>query len=166
MGADAGSERARALARRLQEAAARLVAVVETVDGDGWDAVPEPGVWSIGKEAEHVAEAAIYHQWIVRLTIGERVSSRRPAIERMKMTPDQSPGEALELLHSRTADGERLLCGLTDGQLELMTTPPRARGQRLAETIERVLIGHYDVHRASIESKLSARSARAVGRDR
>jgi hypothetical protein len=50
----------------------------------------------------------------------------------------------------------RLIRGLSDEQLDLETRPPRAGGQCLAETIERVLIGHYEVHRASIEAKLTA----------
>ena len=66
----------------MREAAARLIAVIEPIDDERWRNPSEPGVWSIGKDAEHVAEAAVYHQWIVRLTIGQKVSSRRPALER------------------------------------------------------------------------------------
>lgn len=146
-------QRSEALAARLRKVAAALITVVESID-DRWSHVPAPGVWSIGKEAEHVAEAAVYHQWIVRLTIGEAVSSRRPAIERNLMTTARSPSEVVELLRVRTEDGARLLLDLTDAQLHRPTRPPRARAQVLADTIERVLIGHYDIHRAEIESKL------------
>jgi uncharacterized damage-inducible protein DinB len=150
----AASQRPKALAKRLREAAAALIAVVESIDEDRWRRVPQPGVWSIGKDAEHVAEAAIYHQWIVRVTIGQAASSRRPAIERNQMTTGRSPREVVELLDERTQEGARLLLDLTEEQLELPTRPPRARGQVLAETIERVLIGHYDTHRLEIEAKL------------
>ena len=154
MDGQTASQGPRALAERLREAAAGLIAVVETIDDDRWRRVPQPGVWSIGKEAEHVAEAAVYHQWIVRLTIGQASSSRRPAIERTQMTTDRSPWEVVELLHQRTQEGVRLLLDLTDDHLQLPTRPPRARGQVLAETIERVLISHYDAHRLEIEAKL------------
>jgi uncharacterized damage-inducible protein DinB len=147
-------ERSRALAEQLWTAAAALIAVVEPIDDERWGHVPHPGVWSIGKDAAHVAEAAVYHQWIVRLTIGEVVSSRRPAIERNQMTTDRSPREAVELIRARTEEGARLLLDLTDAQLDLPRKPPRAKGQALAETIARVLIGHYDTHRAEIEAKL------------
>ena len=150
------SERAALLAHRLREAAADLIALVETIDDRHWRHVAHPGVWSIGKDAEHVADAAVYHQWIVRLTIGEKVSSRRPAIERKEMTTRLAPHEAVELIYQRTEDGARLLAGLTDEQLSLPTRPPRARGALLAETIERVLIGHYDAHREAIAAKLRA----------
>ena len=150
----AASPRARALAERLRQAAGALIAVVEPIDPDRWSHVPNPGVWSIGKDAEHVADAAVYHQWIVRLTIGEAASSRRPPIERDQMTTDRSPREVVELIRARTEEGANLLLSLTDAQLDLPTKPPRARGQRLAETIERVLIGHYDAHRTEIEAKL------------
>jgi uncharacterized damage-inducible protein DinB len=148
------SQRSRALAERLWTAAAALIAVVEPIDEDRWRHVSSPGVWSIGKDAEHVAEAAVYHQWIVRLTIGQKVSSRRPPIERTQMTTDLSAREAVGLLRQRTEDGARLLLDLTDEQLDLPTKPPRARAQALTETIERVLIGHYDTHRAEIKAKL------------
>ena len=148
------SERAAGLALRLNEAASRLIETFESVDGEHWRRVPEPGVWSIGREAEHVAEAGDYHQWIVRLTIGEKVSSRRPVLERREVTSRHSPPEVVAMIRERTDEGARLIRGLSHEQLELPSRPPRANGQRLAETIERVLIAHYDAHRADIERKL------------
>lgn len=142
------------MAARLGEAAAAMIAVVETVDPERWRLVPGPGIWSVGKEVEHVAEAAVYHQWIVRRTIGQTVSSRRPPIERNQMTTDVSPHHAIELVRRRTEDGVCLLLELTEEQLDLPTRPPRANAQRLGVTIERVLIGHYDAHRAAIEAKI------------
>jgi hypothetical protein len=148
------SVRSAELAARLGESAAALVAAVDGIDDDRWMLVPAPGVWSIGKDAEHVAEAATYHQWIVRRTIGKNVPSRRPAIERNRLTTDLSPTETVELLRRRTEDGARLLLDLTDDELALPTRPPRAKAERLAETIDRVLIAHYDTHRSEIEAKL------------
>ncbi len=149
------SERAAGLASRLHEAADRLVGVLESVDAETWGHVPDPGTWSIGREAEHVAEAGEYHQWIVRLTIGEKVSTGRPVLERLALTAGQTAGEVVAMIRARTDEGARLLGSLSDGQLDLPTRPPRANGQRLAETIERVLIGHYDVHRLDIERKFT-----------
>ena len=152
----ATSRRADALARRLEEAAARLIGVIETIDDDRWRLVRQPGEWSISKDAEHVVEAAKYHQWIVRLTIGENVPKRKPVLERRQMTSEMSPGQAIEVLRQRTDDGARLLRNLTDDHLDRETRPSRANGQLLAETIEQVLIGHHDGHRADIEAKLQA----------
>ena len=50
-----------ALVDRLRDASDRLVAVIEALDDDRWRRVPDPRVWSVGREAEHVAEAAAYH---------------------------------------------------------------------------------------------------------
>jgi uncharacterized damage-inducible protein DinB len=147
--------RAAALEARLRAAAEELIAVIAPIEGGQWSQVTTPGIWSIGKDAEHVADAALYHQWIVRLTIGERVSSRRPAIERMKLTTDLSPPEAVKLIRQRTEESASLIRGLMDEMLDLVTRPPRAKGQRLAETIEGVLIAHYDVHRTEIAEKLN-----------
>ncbi len=151
-----GSGRAAALAARLEGAASSLIAVIEPITDGRWRFVRTPEVWSISKDAEHVAEASAYHQWIVRLTIGEKVSSRRPHIERKQMISDRSPAEIVALIRERTDAGVRLLLSLSDEQLDLPTRPPRARDQRLAEMIELVLIDHYDGHRADIEAKLRA----------
>ena len=148
------------LATRLEQAAAALVSVIQHVETDLWQHIPAPGEWSIGKDVEHVIEANGYHQWIVRLTIGEKVSSRRPVLERKQLTTDLSQQQAVTLLRSRTEAGIELILGLTDEQLILPTRPPRARSQALAETIELVLIGHYDGHRGDIEAKRAARLTR------
>lgn len=150
------ASRAQALAARLVDAAALLIAVLERVDEPAWRHTPGSATWSIGKDAEHVAEAAVYHQWIVRKTIGQAVGSRRPMIERKQLVPDRSVSETVAMIRERTDAGARLTLALTDAQLDLPTCPPRAQGQRLAETIERVLIGHYDAHRMNIEAKLGA----------
>jgi uncharacterized damage-inducible protein DinB len=161
MGESAASARAVAIAARLHEASARLIALLEQVDDPLWRAVPGTGVWSIGREAEHVGEAAVYHQWLVRLSIGEKVASRRPVLERSQMTPHGSPSEVLDLIRRRTAESARLIGDLSDEQLDLPTRPPRAMAQRLAATIERVLVGHYDAHRAGIEAKVISAAPRA-----
>ena len=107
-----------------------------------WKHVPDPPVWSIGKDAEHVAEAAVYHQWIVQRTIGQTVSPRRPAIERKTLTTTMTALQAVDLIRQRTVEGAVLISSLSDEQLALPTRPPRARAHVLADTIERVLIGH------------------------
>jgi hypothetical protein len=58
------------------------------------------------------------------------------------------------LLRERSDAGARLVESLTDEQLALPARPPRARGQSLAETIERSLIGHMHTHHRRIESTL------------
>ena len=150
----ARSVRAAELAADLEEVADALVVLLEGVPMDRWMHVPGPGVWSIGKEAEHILEAGVYHQWIVRLTIGERVGSRRPSIERSRLTTDLSPRAAADLLRQRTEEGASLIRDLSDQQLDLPTRPPRARDARLAATIEGVLIGHYRGHGDEIAAKL------------
>jgi uncharacterized damage-inducible protein DinB len=153
-----GATRAASLAANLQEAASTLIAVISTTEPKQWLRSPGPGIWAIGKDVEHVWEAAGYHQWIVRRTIGDRVPARQPVLERERMATELSLQEAIELVRSRTEEGVALLEGLTDAQLDLPTRPPRARSQRLAETIEKVLIGHYEVHRRDIEAQQQARA--------
>jgi hypothetical protein len=150
-----GSSRAIALAEQLREACAALVSVVEQIEPERWLHSPAAGVWSPSKEAEHVAEGAAYHQWIVRLTLGQKVTAR-PGIERARMIALRSQREVVDLLRRTTDEGAVLVGGLSDQQLELPPRPPRARLRSLAELIESLLIGHYDTHREAIESKLRA----------
>jgi uncharacterized damage-inducible protein DinB len=161
-----GSARATALADRLREAAASAIAVVEHIEPERWVRVPAPGVWSVGKDAEHAAEGAARHQWIVRLTIGERVSSSPPAVERKQLFSALSPRDAADLLRQRADAGVRLVEGLTDAQLDLPKRPPGTRQQSLAETIEGALIGHLHHHRDEIEAKLAGRPGAGTPRQR
>jgi uncharacterized damage-inducible protein DinB len=154
MDAQARPPRAKELEANLRAAATALISVLARIEPEPWTRVPGPSVWSVGKDAAHVAEAAVYHQWIVRLTIGQNVSSRRPPIERQERTTTMTPEQAIELIRDRTEEGAALLSTLSDEQLALPTRPPRARGQALADTILLVLIGHYDAHRRDIERKL------------
>ena len=154
MKAQAGPASATKLEADLIAAAAALIAVLKRIEPERWTHVPGSSVWSVGKDAEHVAEAAVYHQWIVRRTIGQKVSSRRPTMERKELITTMTVGQAVELIRRRTEEGAALVSSLSNDELALPTRPPRARGQVLADTIETVLIDHYNGHRRDIERKL------------
>jgi len=148
------SPRAAALATDLHQAVEDLATLIGGIPPDRWNAVPAAGVWSVGKEAAHVAEALHYHQWIVHLTVGDKVPSRKPVLERLEMTTDLSPVEMIDLVRTRAAEGEALVGGLSDPQLDLVTKPPRANSPPLAQTIENTLIGHLRRHTGEIAAKL------------
>jgi hypothetical protein len=145
---------ASALAGRLTDRGVALTSLLERIDIRDWLGIPAAGVWSPSKDAEHVADANAYHQWIVRLTLGETSLARRPRIERKQLTSSRSAAETIEVIQRTLDEAATLLRRLTDRQLQLPTKPPRAGGQTLGQTIERVMIGHVDLHRAEIESKL------------
>jgi hypothetical protein len=130
-----------------------LTSLIERIALEDWGRLPAPGVWSPGKDAEHVADANAYHQWIVRFTIGEAKASARPPIERVQLRSRRSPAQAADLVRRTLGDASALLRRLTDVQLDLATRPPRAGAESLATTIERVMIEHVDHHRAEIETK-------------
>jgi hypothetical protein len=147
------SARAPALAQQLRQVSDALLNLVGSIEPERWTKVPKPGVWSPGKEAEHVADGAAYHQWIVRLSLGERVPPR-PRIERAQLTSQRSQQDVLDLLRQCSDNGVALIAGLSDRQLDLPVRPPRARLATLAAMIESTLIGHYETHRTGIEAKL------------
>jgi hypothetical protein len=147
--------RATDLVEQLHEAAQALIGLVERIDPERWGHVPKPGVWSPGKDAEHVTDGAVYHQWIVRTTLG-LTKSERPPVRREQMTADLSQREVVDLLRLRTSESASLIRELTDEQLELPAKPPRTTPRTLAEMIEGQLINHYRAHHEDIESKLRA----------
>src|SRR5262245_44122506 len=149
-----GSTRAASLASGLDEAAQSLIVVIESIDPETWMRVPAPGVWSVGKDVDHVIEAIAFHRWIVELTIGRAIASKRPRLERKELTSALSPADAALAVRKATDVSRALILGLTDDQLALTTKPPKAGSPSLATTIEGMLIHHYDTHRADIEAKL------------
>jgi hypothetical protein len=154
---DQPSPRAAALADRLTEARDSLSSVLERVELDDWLRIPGPGVWSPGKDAEHVADGNVLHQWVVRLTIGQAKASGRPSIEREQLTSSRSPADTVERVRSTLDEAASLVRGLTDAQLDLPTRPTKARTPSLAETVQGLMIDHVDHHRREIEAKLGRR---------
>ena len=67
---------------------------------------------------------------------------------------DLSPLEAADMYRHRSEESAVLIRALTDDQLGLPTRPPRTRDNRLAATIEQVLIGHVRGHGDTIAAKL------------
>jgi len=141
----------------LGDMASAVIAELTTVDAATWNHVPAADVWSIGKDAEHVIEAGDYHLWIVRRTIGTTTASGRPTIERARLTSELSRKEATGVLGQRADASAALIRGLSDAHLDLPTRPPRAGEPTLEQTIERVLIAHYEVHRLQIACKARLR---------
>jgi hypothetical protein len=86
----------------------------------------------------------------------EASSPRAAALAALLRERAESLIAVIEPIDADRWEGASLILDLTHEQLDLPTRPPRARGQLLGETIERVLIGHYDTHRAEIEAKLRA----------
>ena len=152
---DRPSPRATALADRLTKARDSLTSVLERIDLDDWLRVPAPGVWSPGKDAEHVADGSVLHQWVVRLTIAQAKASGRPGIEREQLTSSRSPTEVIEQVRATLDQTASLVRALTDAQLDLPTKPPKARSPSLAQTIQGLMIDHVDHHRREIEAKLA-----------
>jgi uncharacterized damage-inducible protein DinB len=126
----------------LRTAASALISVLERIEPERWTHVPGASVWSVGKDAAHVAEAAAYHQWIVRRTIGQKMSGRRPVLERQELTTTMTTEQAVDLIRQRTNEGAALISSLSDEQLAMPARPPRARAQMLADTIQLVLVRH------------------------
>jgi hypothetical protein len=145
--------RALELAARLRVASDDLIALVESIPASRWSLVSKAGVWSPGKDAEHVADGNAYHQWIVRSSV-RATRSPRPPVERKQMTAARTQREVIDLLRQRVDESLELIGGLSDAQLALPPRPARAAMPTLTEVIERVLIGHVRAHHADIQAKL------------
>jgi hypothetical protein len=149
------SERARSLASQVRDAGAALIETIGQIDDSHWARVPEPGVWSAGKDAEHLTQGAVYHQWLVRTAaLGETVA-RGAGTQRDVMTAQLSRAEVLAALAQRTEESARLVESLSDAQLD-RPAPPLGDGppRTVAQMIEGQMIHHYGEHQLSIETKL------------
>ena len=144
------SSRAAALVEQLHAASQALIALIQGIDAAHWVQVPREGVWSAGKDAEHVVEGNAVHQWAVRQSVGQQAGAR-PAVERARLTALGSQADVVDRLRRSTDESVQLIHSLTDEQLDL---PMRTRTRTVAQMIERVLIGHYDTHRGEIQAKL------------
>jgi hypothetical protein len=113
-------------------------------------------VWSPSKDAEHVADATLYHQWFVRMSLGQKVGSQRPKLERDQLKGRWSRAETIDSIRSRAEEIASFITSLSESQLSLPPRPPRARLRTVAELIEAVMIQHVDSHRQDIETKLGA----------
>src|SRR5579859_1608770 len=102
------SERARSLANQLRDAAAALSRTIGQIDDAHWARVPEAGVWSAGKDAEHVSQGALYHQWLVRTAALGETLERGPGTQRDVMTSLLARADVLSLLHQRSEEIARL----------------------------------------------------------
>jgi kynurenine formamidase len=156
------SERARALAERVREASASLAQTVAAVDDTHWAQVPRDGVWSPGKDAEHVSQGALYHQWLVRTAaLGEKLE-RRGTTQRDVMTAELTPREVLAGLQQSAEESARLVETLSDAQLDLPAPPLASDGlpRTVAQMIEGQMIRHYHEHQWNIHTKLRGDSAR------
>jgi DinB family protein len=155
MPAPEASTRAAALAADLESATVAVISLLGRISPERWARVPAPGVWSPGKDAEHVADGNILHQWVVRLTIGQATVSGRPRIERDQMTSSRSPAEVIEFVRDTLGEAATLVRGLTETQLDLTTKPPKAGAPSLAKTVQGLMIDHVEHHRQEIEAKLA-----------
>src|SRR5215207_3630603 len=113
------SERARLLADELRAAGAELVQAVERIEPEHWELVPDSGVWSAGKDAEHVTQGAVYHQWLVRTAALGQTLERGAGTRRDVMTAELARAEVLALLQQRTEESAQLVESLSDSQLDL-----------------------------------------------
>jgi hypothetical protein len=149
------TERATRLATQVRAACAALIEAVGQVDDAHWGRVVEEGVWSPGKDAEHVTQGAVYHQWIVRRAALGDTSDRPVGTARDIMVAVLSKREVLEVLQQRADQSALLVESLSDVQLEL-AAPPMGDGppRTVQQMIEGQMIRHYHEHRENIEAKL------------
>lgn len=138
---------------RLVWAASALIAVTSNVEPDRWCRVPAHGVWSIGKETETRHRGR-------RLPRMDRSTDDRAA----RVVPPTGP-RTKKADHPPHARGGRQAAAcpqrckrgsdpVPHGRETLAgDQAPRSCGETLAATIERVMIGHYDTHRAAIKAK-------------
>jgi hypothetical protein len=146
------SQRSDELAAHLQSALDALLSVIQSASAAQWSAIPSPGEWSVGKEAEHVADGNAYHLFLVRQSLRQR-GLKRPGIERSALVTSRTRAEVIELLQQQTSACLGVITSLSANDLALPTRPFRPGAPTIAHLIKG-MSNHYHVHRQSIEAKL------------
>jgi hypothetical protein len=147
-------QRTEALARRIEEANAEIVAFAETCPEDDWRRRPEGDEWTVGVIAHHVANG--YDQ-------EGRVAGFVQAVMRDEPLPPPPPrgyndpapdrfarftrDETIDLLRRNGAAAARLVRELQDADLErLLPTPADRPPRTLGHPLEYVFVGHVYEH--------------------
>src|SRR5215210_4391356 len=110
------SERATVLANQLRQTVEAVIETVAQLDETNWSRLPGNDVWSAGKDAEHLSQGAVYHQWLVRTALGETLE-RGPGTQRDVMLAQLPRAEVLAALHKHGEESARLVESLSDAQL-------------------------------------------------
>lgn len=145
------------LAQRLDDTAERFITFIESIGPAAWDRQRNPTEWAPSKDAEHVLEGAIMHQWVIRRSLGHKTTSARPPVERARMTASMPQQQVAERLRACTQEGISLISVLTPEQLQTQVKSASAKKRTVHDFIERTLIGHYESHRLAITTKLKAK---------
>jgi hypothetical protein len=156
------SERAEALARRLEQAVGDVIAVVEHSSDERWKATCAGEGWSTGVTAHHIAEAHLNGAigFIQTLATGQDVppvtteminhGNAQHAAQHANCTRT----ETLDLLRQRGAAAVSTICGFSDEQLGRSAPMAFAGGALLSaqQLIESAVIDSVQQHLDSIRA--------------
>ena len=153
--------RAEALAEQVAAANDEFIATVEACSADEWRRPCEDEDRTVGVVAHHVA---VVHEGLGQLVGAVAQGQAVPTISLAALHAmnarhardhaDVGQAETLEALR-RHADGlARVVRGLSDEQLGLTTPALGGREMRVAQIVERVIIGHPRQHLAGIRAAL------------
>jgi len=164
------SERLSALRTALEEAQARLSALLDGVEReDLLYRAPAPGEWSAAEVLAHIAEMEPF--WmrkclamrerpdvvIQRVTPEER-SARLSALERWGRAPLSDLRALLEEAH-RSA--RAMLASLSEEDLNRTAHRPPDRTMTLEEVVREIIIAHLEEHTRQVEQALESARRRA-----
>jgi uncharacterized damage-inducible protein DinB len=155
------SDRARSLARQLDQANHELIATIEGLSDAQWHAKASGDGRSVGVVAHHVATShqavsglvgAIAHGQPVPDITMDMVHQGNAA--HAAQYANCTKAETLALLRQNGAAAVAMVRALGDAELERSATFPMGT-MSAAQVIERVLVGHAHDHHASIRRALA-----------
>jgi uncharacterized damage-inducible protein DinB len=158
------SERARALADRLEQANNEMIAVVERTSDADWKAdCPNEGR-TVGVTAHHLAGGLrATAGWVHGIATGQPAAAvswetvHQANARHAERYADVTREETLERLRANGAAAVRMIRGLSDEQLDREAEVFAGDGTITAEQlIENNLIGHVQSHLASVKQAVGA----------
>ena len=151
------SERAEALAGRVEEIGGEIIAFAEHCSAEEWRQITDAERWQVGVVCRHIARSLeVYPGIIRRLVSGEALPGEynwddihRSNAEQAREWADGSQDEAITLVRLHCGELANILRSLTDAQLDRVSVSPLTGEQLTTAQFAESMIEHARIHLAS-----------------
>lgn len=158
------TSRAEQLAAQFTAGNDTAIAAIAGCTAEGWQRITASEGWTVAAAAHHLAEVQQVFVGLVTMLANGQTCSPNTALDAVHRGNARhaeeyaavGKAETLAILRTSGAALAQLLGGLDDAQLDSVAGTFGGQELRVAQVVERVVIGHAGVHLASIQAALVA----------
>ncbi len=158
------TSRAEQLAAQFTAGNDTAIAAIAGCTAEGWQRSTASEGWTVAAAAHHLAAVQQVFVGLVTVLASGETSSPPPGMDDIDRSNAQhaeeyaavGKAETLAILRTSGAALAQLLRGLDDAQLDSVAGTFGGQELRVAQVVERVVMGHAGVHLASIQAALVA----------